>query len=47
MLIIGSIVKIMPGFNSDPVPGRPTWTTSGASRNILPTPWPQKSRTTP
>src|SRR3546814_2487190 len=25
MLIIGSIVKIMPGFNSGPVPGRPAW----------------------
>ena len=47
MLIIGSMVKNMPGRNSGPVPGRPAWTTSGASWNNRPSPCPQKSRTTP
>src|SRR3546814_210759 len=46
VFIIGSMVKNMPGRSSGPVPGRPAWTTSGASWNICPTPWPQKSRTT-
>ena len=29
------------------VPARAAWTTSGASWNSRPTPWPQNSRTTP
>src|SRR3954466_13612175 len=32
MLIIGSIVKNMPGLSSGPGPGRAAWTTPGAAR---------------
>ena len=46
MLIIGSIVKIMPGTSSIPVPRLPTCSTSGISWNFKPTPCPQNSRTT-
>ena len=46
-LIIGSMVKIMPGRSTGPFARAcPTWTTFGASWNTRPTPWPQKSRTT-
>src|SRR5262245_48804716 len=45
-LIIGSMVKNMPGFSGTPSPGRPIWMMLGSSWNRRPSPWPQKSRTT-
>src|SRR3954453_7136774 len=45
-LIIGSIVKNMPGLSCTPSPGRPIWMMFGSSWNMRPRPWPQKSRTT-
>jgi hypothetical protein len=45
-LIIGSMVKNMPGFSITPSPGLPTWMMFGSSWNMRPRPWPQKSRTT-
>src|SRR5690554_482959 len=45
-LIIGSMVKIMPGLSGTPVPGLPKWRILGSSWNSWPRPWPTKSRTT-
>ena len=47
MFIIGSMVNTMPGTSSMPVPLCPKCITSGSSWNLMPTPWPQRSRTMP
>src|SRR4051812_50138429 len=46
-LIIGSVVKKMPGLSWTPSPGRPVWVVFGPAWDKRPRPWPQKTRAPP